>query len=168
MEPIFKDTVTQIKGKWETINFHSRLPIFEQIDHPIELCYRQGRDAWEKHIREKLLPELEDVSKEERRRYRLHRRDIRYSYCVEGEMVKEHYLSLTLTIGQTTHTGNTQSKSHRVWNIKKNCLCPIECFLSHSLAKKYHCWEYNLQEDRLWVFPRSGGAGKWIEWKEKL
>ena len=165
MELTFTQRRRQIRGKWETVGLYSRLPQLEGEDHPVILFYQKGRDALERYVRERLLPMLEDVPEEERRRSRLHRRETRLSYCVSGELIGGQYLSLTLTVEGTDSAEHTRTESHRVWALSEGCLCPIDLFLPRSIAKKYDRWDFILEEARLWVHPKSGGAGEWIEQK---
>ena len=160
MELTFVNSVKPIRGKWETVILHSRLPVLESPDSPIAGCYQRGREGMERYIRETLLPRLEKVGDEERRRYRLHRREQRLSYICSGEAVDGRYLSIRLRCDRAGESAPTESC--RVWDTVRGCLCPIDLFLPRALARKYDRWEFALEQERVWVISRSKKAGEWI------
>lgn len=160
MELTFVNTVQSIRGKWETVILHSRLPVLENPDSPIGPCYQKGREGMERYIREKLLPDLEKADARERRHNRLHRREIQCAYICSGELVDGRYLSLKL---KCTRFGEREGQeSCRVWDVARGCLCPIELFLPRSVAKKYDRWAFALEEERLWAVSPSTGERSWL------
>ena len=163
MELTFVNAVKTIRGKWETVILQSRLPVSEDPDCPMMLCYQRGIEGMERYIREKLLPELENVSEGERRRYRLHRREIRLSYICMGELLDGRYWSIRL---KCEGVGEREaSESCRVWDAERGCLCPIDLFLHPGKARKYNRWEFALDGARVWAISKAKGEGEWIDRK---
>ncbi|MBR7097810.1 MAG: hypothetical protein IKC59_00200 [Clostridia bacterium] len=165
MKPIFIESTEEIRGQWERVVLHSRLPNGGVESCPIEACYRKGKAGLEQYIRETLLPGLENVSAQERRHYRLHRRSMEVFYWCTGEVTQERFWSVRLKIRESLSADEKEWNILRVWELEKGCLCPLEFFLADSQAKKYQRWEFAVEDERLWVYPRKGGGGEWIRSK---
>ena len=114
----------------------------------------------ERYIREKLLPDLENVGTDERRHYRLHHREIMLSYICTGELIEGRYWSIQLKCKGAGE--KAQAESCRVWDAARGCLCPIDLFLPRSLANKYEHWEFALESERVRVFSKAKGTEEWI------
>ena len=158
-------TRRQIRGKWEIVSIDCRLLNWGGEDHPFNSIYEKGCEALERYVRERLLPLLEEIPAEERRRARLHRKETRFVYGVSGELVRERYLSVILTVERRDSEGHSKTESRRVWDLCEECICPLDCFFPRVVAKQYDRWEFSIAQDRVWVLPKSGSTGKWIDQK---
>ena len=159
MQPQFVESRRVIRGKRESINWYTRLPQFENENHPIELCYRGAADALEHYIRNTELPKLDDAWEHTQRKNRLHRIHPSISYICQGNWEEDRYLSITLKMIRIDCNGTMQLESFRVWVIQNKCLCPIDFFCSSKESKQYDRWEFALRNGELWAMPRCKKIG---------
>lgn len=163
MQPRYVESRQLIQGKRASVVLFVRLPQFKQEGNPIEACYHQGAEALERYIRENEIPKLEESLKNSERKRRLHRTTPTVSYVCEGEIALDRYWSVSLKLIYADESGCNIEQSYRVWDLEKNCLCPIELFLRHQIAKRYNRWEFALRQGRVWAMPKNGRAGRKTE-----
>ncbi len=140
---------TVLRSGRAVLNLQMRLPMIDGAPQTIVDCYGRAAKELEDHLRQTLLPRIEQKLAEEPRRNRLHARIPTVCFFCDGEIVEDRWISLTLILRNDLEGDVTEQRDYRVWDGKTGLLCPLEFFLPRKKAKRYCRWSFALQEGEI-------------------
>lgn len=138
--------------------FRTRLPDIAAEGNSITALCERAALALEGYAMETLLPKIEKMLTDAPRRNRLHATQPLLSLICDGEVIRERWLSLSLTVLLEEEGGVICRKDFRVWDMGTGRLCPLEFFLPRSNTGRYLRWSFLLKGDSVWGIPARKGV----------
>ena len=148
MELQWKESRKILRKGRATLLLHTELPHSQECAEQIIACYEQSAQAIETYATNTLLPKLEMELAEAPRQNRLHWKMPTLSLLCRGELVKDRWLSIVLTLQRDEQEQSL--REYRVWDCQTGQLCPLEFFVPRKIARGYHRWSFFFKDDIVW------------------